>query len=160
MPDQHSYAGAGVDINAGERAVDLMRAAVQRTARGEVIGGIGGFAGLFDVSALTRMRRPLLATSTDGVGTKVMIARRLGVYGTIGIDFASRAELIAGSLEVEEIRESIGADSLGFVSLGGLIEATTLPAGQLCVGCFSGEYPVPVAEAEQGKNLLEAATGA
>ena len=77
-----------------------------------------------------------------------------------GIDFASRAELIAGSLAVEEIRESIGADSLGFVSLGGLIEATTLPAGQLCVGCFSGQYPVPVAEAEQGKNLLEAATGA
>ena len=86
MPDQHSYASAGVDINAGDRAVDLMRAAVQRTARAEVIGGIGGFAGLFDVSALTRMRRPLLATSTDGVGTKVMIARRLGVYGTIGID--------------------------------------------------------------------------
>ena len=77
-----------------------------------------------------------------------------------GIDFASRAELIAGSLAVEEIRESIGADSLGFVSLAGLVEATTLPAGQLCVGCFTGEYPVPVAEAEQGKNLLEAATGA
>ncbi|MDQ2876970.1 MAG: amidophosphoribosyltransferase [Actinomycetota bacterium] len=77
-----------------------------------------------------------------------------------GIDFASRAELIAGGLAVEEIRESIGADSLGFVSLAGLIEATTLAAGQLCAGCFSGEYPVPVAEAEQGKNLLEASAGA
>jgi amidophosphoribosyltransferase len=76
-----------------------------------------------------------------------------------GIDFATRSELIAGSRAVEEIRESIGADSLGFVSLAGLIEATTLPAGQLCVGCFTGEYPVPVTEAEQGKNLLEAATG-
>jgi amidophosphoribosyltransferase len=76
-----------------------------------------------------------------------------------GIDFASRAELIAGSLAVEEIRESIGADSLGFVSLAGLIEATTLPASQLCVGCFTGKYPVPVTESEQGKNLLEAATG-
>ena len=74
-----------------------------------------------------------------------------------GIDFATRAELIAGSLAVEEISESIGADSLGFVSLEGLIEATTLPAGELCDACFSGEYPVPVAEAEQGKNLLEAA---
>jgi amidophosphoribosyltransferase len=72
-----------------------------------------------------------------------------------GIDFASRAELIAGSLKVEEIRESIGADSLGFVSLEGLIEATTLPAERLCMGCFSGEYPVPVAEAEQGKFVLE-----
>jgi phosphoribosylformylglycinamidine cyclo-ligase len=81
-----SYAGAGVDIDAGERAVDLMRAAVGATARAEVLGGIGGFAGLFDASALTRMRRPLLATSTDGVGTKVVIARRLGIYHTIGID--------------------------------------------------------------------------
>ncbi len=52
---------------------------------------------------------------------------------------------------MEEIRESIGADSLGFVSLEGLIEATTLPADRLCMACFSGEYPVPVAEAEQGK---------
>ncbi|HEY1619343.1 MAG TPA: phosphoribosylformylglycinamidine cyclo-ligase [Streptosporangiaceae bacterium] len=82
----YSYAAAGVDVAAGDRAVELMRAAVEKTARPEVLGGIGGFAGLFDVSALTRMRRPLLATSTDGVGTKVVIARRLGVYDTVGID--------------------------------------------------------------------------
>jgi amidophosphoribosyltransferase len=74
-----------------------------------------------------------------------------------GIDFASRAELIAGSLSIEEIRESIGADSLGFVSLEGLIEATTLPASQLCLGCFTGDYPIPVEQAEQGKHLLETA---
>ncbi|HVB44750.1 MAG TPA: amidophosphoribosyltransferase [Streptosporangiaceae bacterium] len=72
-----------------------------------------------------------------------------------GIDFASRAELIAGSLTVESIRDSIGADSLGFVSLEGLIEATTLPAGQLCRACFDGEYPIPVTESEQGKHMLE-----
>jgi amidophosphoribosyltransferase len=72
-----------------------------------------------------------------------------------GIDFASRAELIAGSLTIEEIRQSIGADSLGFVSLEGLIAATTLPAGQLCLGCFTGRYPIPVTEADQGKHLLE-----
>ncbi len=74
-----------------------------------------------------------------------------------GIDFASRAELMAGNLSIEEIRESIGADSLGFVSLPGLIEATTLPAGRLCRACFDGEYPVPVADAEKGKHLLEMA---
>jgi amidophosphoribosyltransferase len=74
-----------------------------------------------------------------------------------GIDFASRAELIAGSLSIEEIRQSIGADSLGFVSIEGLIEATTLPASQLCLGCFTGEYPIPVTEAEQGKHVLEVA---
>ncbi len=72
-----------------------------------------------------------------------------------GIDFASRAELIAGSLAVEEIRESIGADSLGFVSLEGLTQATTLPAGSLCRACFDGEYPIPVSESEQGKHMLE-----
>jgi amidophosphoribosyltransferase len=72
-----------------------------------------------------------------------------------GIDFASRAELMAGNLTIDEIRESIGADSLGFVSLAGLIEATTLPADRLCRACFDGEYPVPVAEDEKGKHLLE-----
>jgi len=74
-----------------------------------------------------------------------------------GIDFASRAELMAGNLSIDEIRESIGADSLGFVSLAGLIEATTLPAGGLCRACFDGEYPVPVADSEKGKHLLEMA---
>lgn len=81
-----TYAGSGVDVAAGERAVDLMRAAVARTAGPDVVGGIGGFAGLFDASRLSRMRHPLLATSTDGVGTKVVIAQRLGTYDTIGID--------------------------------------------------------------------------
>jgi amidophosphoribosyltransferase len=77
-----------------------------------------------------------------------------------GIDFATRAELAAGSLPVEGIRESIGADSLGFISLGALIEATTVPAGNLCRACFDGDYPVPVAEAERGKHILEAAGAA
>ncbi len=74
-----------------------------------------------------------------------------------GIDFATRAELIAGSLPVEGIRESIGADSLGFISLAALTEATTVPAGELCRACFDGDYPVPVAEAERGKHILEGA---
>ena len=59
---------------------------------------------------------------------------------------------------MEEIRASIGADSLGFVSLAGLIEATTLPASSLCRACFDGDYPVPVSESEQGKHLLEGST--
>jgi amidophosphoribosyltransferase len=72
-----------------------------------------------------------------------------------GIDFASRAELMAGNLTIEEIRQSIGADSLGFVSLDGLIAATTLPSSRLCRACFDGHYPIPVAEDEKGKHLLE-----
>ena len=79
-----SYARAGVDIAAGDRAVDLIRDAVARATRPEVVGGIGGFAGLFDA-----YRRPLLATATDGVGTKVAIAQQLGVYGTVGIDLVA-----------------------------------------------------------------------
>ena len=76
-----------------------------------------------------------------------------------GIDFPSRAELMAGNLTVEEIRKSIGADSLGFVSLAGLIEATTVPSGQLCHACFDGKYPIPVADSEKGKHLLEPVGG-
>ncbi|MBV7669986.1 phosphoribosylformylglycinamidine cyclo-ligase [Streptomyces halstedii] len=83
-----SYAAAGVDIEAGDRAVELMKEWVKKTRRPEVegLGGLGGFAGLFDASALKRYERPLLASATDGVGTKVDLARRMGVYDTIGRD--------------------------------------------------------------------------
>jgi len=72
-----------------------------------------------------------------------------------GIDFATRAELIAGHLSPEEICTSIGADSLGYVSLAGLIEATTLPENRLCRACFDGQYPVPVADHDRGKHVLD-----
>jgi amidophosphoribosyltransferase len=74
-----------------------------------------------------------------------------------GIDFATRAELIAGQLSPEEICASIGADSLGYVSLAGLIEATTIPASRLCRACFDGQYPTPVADDDQGKHVLSRA---
>ncbi len=72
-----------------------------------------------------------------------------------GIDFATRAELIAGHLSPPDICASIGADSLGYVSLAGLIEATALPADRLCRACFDGHYPVPVAEGDRGKHVLD-----
>jgi phosphoribosylformylglycinamidine cyclo-ligase len=81
-----TYRAAGVDTEAGDLAVRLMKAAVTRTHGPEVLGGVGGFAGLFDVSELKELRRPLLATSTDGVGTKVAIAQALGKHDTIGQD--------------------------------------------------------------------------
>jgi phosphoribosylformylglycinamidine cyclo-ligase len=80
------YAAAGVDTAAGDRAVELMKAAVARTHGPEVLGGVGGFAGLFDASALAGFRHPLLAASTDGVGTKVAIAQALDKHDTIGQD--------------------------------------------------------------------------
>ena len=86
MSEPVTYAAAGVDTEAGDRAVELMKEWVARTRRPEVVGGLGGFAGLFDAIALKAYRRPLLATSTDGVGTKVQIAQRLDVHDTIGFD--------------------------------------------------------------------------
>jgi phosphoribosylformylglycinamidine cyclo-ligase len=85
-PVASAYAAAGVDIDAADKAVDLMKAWVAKTERPEVIGSLGGFAGLFDASALTRYRRPVLATSTDGAGTKVAIAQAMDVHDTIGFD--------------------------------------------------------------------------
>ncbi|MGH3447425.1 MAG: phosphoribosylformylglycinamidine cyclo-ligase [Nocardioidaceae bacterium] len=81
-----SYAAAGVSVERGDRAVALMKEWVDKAGRPEVVGEIGGFAGLFDASALRSYRRPLLATSADGVGTKVAIAQRLDKHDTIGID--------------------------------------------------------------------------
>jgi phosphoribosylformylglycinamidine cyclo-ligase len=86
MSEEFTYAAAGVDIDAADKAVDLMRSWVEKTSGPEVIGSLGGFAGLYDASALTRYRQPILATSTDGAGTKVAIARAMDVHDTIGFD--------------------------------------------------------------------------
>jgi phosphoribosylformylglycinamidine cyclo-ligase len=141
-----SYARAGVDIEAGERAVELIRAAVARTTRPEVVGGIGGFAGLFDASKLTSYRRPLLATATDGVGTKVVIAQQLGVYDTVGIDLVG---MVADDLVV------CGAEPLFLTDyvvcgrvrpervaaiVGGVAEGCVL-AGCALVGGETAEHP-------------------
>ena len=73
-----------------------------------------------------------------------------------GIDFATRAELIANGLDVDEIAHSVGADSLGYISLDGMVEATGQPADRLCAACFTGVYPVELPdESLLGKNLLE-----
>lgn len=84
-----TYAAAGVDTHAGDRAVELMKAAVKKTHGASVVDGVGGFAGLIDVSALKNYERPLLASSTDGVGTKIAIAQALDVHDTIGHDLVA-----------------------------------------------------------------------
>jgi phosphoribosylformylglycinamidine cyclo-ligase len=82
-----AYRNAGVDIDAGEHAVDLMRSAVEATRRPEVVGGLGGFASVMALPA--GMREPLLVSSTDGVGTKTAIAMAMGRYDTIGLDLVA-----------------------------------------------------------------------
>jgi phosphoribosylformylglycinamidine cyclo-ligase len=88
-PAPATYASAGVDVEAGEHAVALMKASIARAQRPEVVGDVGGFAGLFDVSVIKQYKRPLLATSTDGVGTKVVVAQKMDKHDTIGIDLVA-----------------------------------------------------------------------
>ena len=91
LPDTASpatYAGAGVDIDAGERAVDLIRPLVAATRRREVLGGLGGFGGLFALDT-HRYDQPVLVAGTDGVGTKALVAQATGRLDTIGIDLVA-----------------------------------------------------------------------
>ena len=87
--EQHgiSYASAGVDIDAGDRAVELLKPLAKKATRPEVLGGIGGFAGLFALRG--GYREPLLASSTDGVGTKLAVAQAMDKHDTVGIDLVA-----------------------------------------------------------------------
>jgi phosphoribosylformylglycinamidine cyclo-ligase len=140
------YATAGVDIAAADRAVELIRGAVARTARPEVVGGIGGFAGLFDARKLAAYRHPLLATSTDGVGTKVMIAQRLGTYHSIGVDLVA---MVADDLAVCGAEPLFLTDYLVFgkvipervaAVVGGIADGC-VRAGCALVGGETAEHP-------------------
>ncbi|MUN38262.1 phosphoribosylformylglycinamidine cyclo-ligase [Actinomadura litoris] len=141
-----SYEAAGVDIAAGERAVELMKARVARSRRPEVVDDASGFAGLFDASAFLRYRRPLLATSTDGVGTKVDLARRLGVYTTIGHDLVGMVidDLAVCGAEPLFMTDYIACGKVVPERIadivGGIAEACAL-AGCALVGGETAEHP-------------------
>jgi len=124
-----SYAAAGVDIEAGERAVDLMNAAVERTQRPELLTGLGGFAGLFQLD-LARYPQPVLACSTDGVGTKVAIAQAVDRHDTIGIDLVA---MVVDDLVV------VGAEPLflsDYIATGRLVpERIAAIVSGIAVGC-------------------------
>jgi phosphoribosylformylglycinamidine cyclo-ligase len=161
-PGGVSYAAAGVDIAAGERAVDLMRAAVASTARAEVIGGLGGFAGLFDASALTRMRRPLLATSTDGVGTKVVLAQLLDRYDTIGLDLVGMVvdDLVVCGAEPLFMTDYVVCGQVRperVAAIVGGIAAGCVRAGCALIGGETAEHPGHLAPGDF--DLAGAATG-
>ncbi len=89
MPEQSTYASAGVDIEAGKKATDLMKSAVQATYTRDVLAGLGSFGGLFSGSKLKQMEDPILVASTDGVGTKTRVAARLNRWETIGTDLVN-----------------------------------------------------------------------
>ncbi len=131
--DPLTYAGAGVDIAAGELAVERIKKHVRSTFRPEVVGDIGGFGGLFSIDP-SRLRDPLLVSSTDGVGTKSMVARLSGRYDTIGIDLVAMSVddiavqgaeplffldyISTGSVVPDEIEEIVAGVSDGCVQAG------------------------------------------
>ena len=83
-----TYADAGVSIHAGDKAVELLKGKVQRAYRPEVLGGLGGFSGLFRLD-ISKYKQPVLASSTDGVGTKLVIAQQMNIHDTVGIDLVA-----------------------------------------------------------------------
>ncbi|MEU7690999.1 phosphoribosylformylglycinamidine cyclo-ligase [Microbispora hainanensis] len=141
-----SYADAGVDIEAGDRAVELMKSRVARSRRPEVVDDASGFAGLFDASAFLRYRRPLLATSTDGVGTKVMLAQQLGKHDTIGIDLVGMVvdDLVVCGAEPLFMTDYIACGKVVPERIadivGGVAEGCRL-AGCALVGGETAEHP-------------------
>ncbi|GER22418.1 phosphoribosylformylglycinamidine cyclo-ligase [Zafaria cholistanensis] len=157
-----TYASAGVDVEAGDRAVELMKDAIKATHNASVLGGVGGFAGLFDASRLLTYRKPLLATSTDGVGTKVAIAQAMDIHHTIGHDLVG---MVVDDIVV------VGAEPLfmtDYIACGkvvperiadivrGIAEACSL-AGTALVGGETAEHPGLLGEHEY--DVAGAATG-
>jgi len=156
-----TYALAGVDIDAGGRAVDAIRSLVRSTTRPEVLGEIGDFAGLFALDP-TRYRRPVLVASTDGVGTKALVAQSAGRFDTIGIDLVAMcvddlvcqgAEplflldyIATGVIEPAQIRDLVagvaaGCRKVGAALLGGEMaeHAGVMEAGAFdLAGCAVG----------------------
>jgi phosphoribosylamine--glycine ligase/phosphoribosylformylglycinamidine cyclo-ligase len=176
------YQGAGVNIDAGNRAVALMGASVRSTYDRRVLAGIGAFGGLFDAAELKGMRSPVLVASTDGVGTKVKLAASLGRYRGIGMDIVNHCIndiLVQGAhplffldyfatshLQPEVVAEIVGGISeacrqAGCVLIGG--ETAEMPGVYLegefdlagaIVGCLERAHMLPVADIRPGDRLV------
>ncbi|MFT3860764.1 phosphoribosylformylglycinamidine cyclo-ligase [Micropruina sp.] len=141
-----AYAAAGVDIEAGDRAVELMKAHVAATRRPEVLGGLGGFAGFFDASALARYDHPVLATSTDGVGTKVAIAQALDVHDTIGWDLIGMLvdDLVVTGAEPLFVTDYIACGRVLPERIAGIVKGIAeacAAAGAALLGGETAEHP-------------------
>lgn len=141
-----AYAEAGVNIEAADRAIELMRHWTDQASRPEVIGGLGGFAGLFDASALTRYRRPLLATSTDGVGTKVAIAQAMDVHDTIGFDLVGMVvdDLVVCGAEPLFMTDYIAAGRVVPERIAAIVKGIAeacVEAGCALIGGETAEHP-------------------
>jgi phosphoribosylformylglycinamidine cyclo-ligase len=175
-----AYARSGVDVAAGERAVELMREAVESTRRPEVIGGLGGFGGA--ISIPDGYRNPVIVSSTDGVGTKTAIAAALRRWDTIGVDLVAMcaddvvccgAEPLAfldyiavGRLEPDAVAGLVGGVAAGCREAGcalvggetaehpGLMEAGTFDLAGTCVGIVERDDLLDATTAQAGDAIV------
>ena len=157
-----TYRDAGVDIDEGDRAVELMKAHLSKASRPEVIGGIGGFAGLFDASALKNYKKPLLATSTDGVGTKTEFARLLNRYDLIGEDLVAMVvdDLVACGAEPLFMTDYIATGKVRPEKIAEIVKGIARgceKANTALIGGETAEHPGLMADDEF--DLAGAATG-
>lgn len=162
QPNGITYAAAGVDVEAGDRAVELMKASVKATHTPQVLGGVGGFAGLYDASALLKYRRPLLATSTDGVGTKVAIAQAMDRHDTIGYDLVGMVvdDIVVVGAEPLVMTDYIACGKVIPERIAGIVSgiaAACQEAGTALVGGETAEHPGLLGEDEY--DVAGAATG-
>jgi phosphoribosylformylglycinamidine cyclo-ligase len=140
-----SYRSAGVDIAAGDRAVELMKASVKRSSRPEVLGGLGGFAGLFALD-LAKYPRPVLASSTDGVGTKIAIAQAMDRHDTIGIDLVAMVvdDLVVVGAEPLFLSDYIATGKVVPEKIAAIVSGIAegcIQAGCALVGGETAEHP-------------------
>ena len=144
-----TYAGAGVDIAAGERAVERIKEHVRSTLRPEVVGDIGGFGGLFAFDGRGR-RDPVLVSSTDGVGTKSLVARLTGKYDTIGID------LVAMSVDDIAVMGAEPLFFLDYISMGKLVpEVVEDVVAGVAHGCREAGCALLGGEMSEHPDLME-----
>lgn len=152
MPDENppaagsTYEAAGVSIEAGDKAVELMKTWVEKARRPEMMGGIGGFAGLFDASALKSYHHPLLATSADGVGTKVAIAQAMDVHHTIGFDLVGMLvdDLVVVGAEPLFVTDYIATGRVVPERIAAIVQGIAeacIQAGAALIGGETAEHP-------------------
>ena len=140
------YKSAGVDTEAGEKAVQLMKADIEKTFNKNVLGNFGGFAGLYDAKELKNYNHPILTTSTDGVGTKIKIAQSLDIHTTIGIDLVAMVlnDLVVNGSKPLFMTDYIAVGKLVPKKIQQIIEGITkgcLEADCALIGGETAEHP-------------------
>lgn len=143
--DPVSYADAGVDLDAADRSVELLSGVLERATRPEVLGGIGGFGGLFALD-IHRYEEPVLVSSTDGVGTKVDLARQLGVLDTVGRDLVAMVvdDLVVTGAEPLFFNDYVSVGRLDPERVAALVRGIAegcAEAGCALVGGETAEHP-------------------